>query len=50
MRIVVGGAGGPMPQIALLLKFLLPGVRIELRTHHRARVVHRGPLQLVRVL
>ncbi len=49
-RIVVGGATGPMPHVALILKLLLPQVRIELRNHHRARVVNGGPLSLVRVI
>jgi hypothetical protein len=50
-RVVVGGASGPMPGIALLLWHLLPsGVRIDLRTHHRARQVTGGPLARVRVL
>ncbi len=36
-HIVVGGATGPMPYVALLLKPLLPRVRIELVYHHKAR-------------
>jgi hypothetical protein len=49
-RIVVGGASGPMPQVALTLKLLIPRVRIELRSHHRARAVNEGPLRLVRTI
>ena len=49
-RIVVGGRSGPMPLVALLLKFLVPKVRIEIRNHHRARAANGGPLRLVRVI
>jgi hypothetical protein len=49
-RIIVGGASGPMPFVALLLRQLLPPrIRVELRTHHRARAVNRGPLAPLRV-
>jgi hypothetical protein len=41
-RIVVGGRSGPMPVVALLLKLLLPRIRIEVRNHHKARPVN-GP-------
>jgi len=43
-RIVVGGRSGPMPVVALLLKLLLPRIRIEVRNHHRARPVNGPPL------
>jgi hypothetical protein len=36
-RIVVGGRSGPMPLVALLLKFLLPRIEVEVRKHHAAR-------------
>ena len=43
-RIVVGGRSGPMPVVALLLKLLLPKIRIEVRNHHKARPVNGPPL------
>ena len=49
-RIVVGGRSGPMPVVALLLKLLVPRIRIELRNHHRARPVSGRPLGLARVI
>ena len=49
-RIVVGGRSGPMPIVALLLKLLVPRIRIELRNHHRARPVSGRPLGLARVI
>ena len=49
-RIVVGGRSGPMPVIALLLKFLLPKIRIEVRNHHKARPVNGPALGLARVI
>ena len=49
-RIVVGGRSGPMPMVALLLKLLLPGIRIEVRNHHKARSVNGPALDLVRVI
>jgi hypothetical protein len=47
---VVGGRTGPMPYAALLIKLLVPRVRIEVRNHHRARAVNGGPLSLVRII
>ena len=49
-RIVVGGKSQPMPVVALLVKLRVPRVRIELRSHHRAREVNMGPLTLVKVI
>ena len=49
-RIVVGGRSGPMPLVALLLKFLLPRIRIEVRNHHKARSVNGPALDLARVI
>jgi hypothetical protein len=49
-RIVVGGRSGPMPVIALLLKMVLPTVRIEVRNHHKARSVNGKPLDLAKVI
>ena len=49
-RIIVGGKSGPMPQAALLLKLSLPRLRIEIRSHHRARAVTGGALKLARVM
>lgn len=49
-HIVVGGTTGPMPLIGFLLSLLLPKVRIELRSHHKARMVSGGPLKLVRII
>jgi hypothetical protein len=49
-RIVVGGRSGPMPIAALLLKMVLPKVRIEVRNHHRARPVNGPPLELAKVI
>ncbi len=49
-RIVVGGRSGPMPVVALLLKMVLPTVRIEVRNHHKARPVSGRPLELVKVI
>jgi len=49
-RIVVGGRSGPMPLVALLLKMVLPTVRIEIRNHHKARSVNGPPLELVKVV
>ena len=49
-KIVVGGKSGPMPQAALLLKLVVPRVRIEVRNHHRARAVNGGALTMVRVI
>lgn len=49
-RIVVGGRSGPMPVVALLLKMVLPTVRIEVRNHHKARPVNGPPLELAKVI
>ena len=50
-KLVVGGVSCPMPLVALTLWHLLPRrIRIELRTHHKARAVTGGPLVLRRVL
>ena len=49
-RIVVGGRSGPMPVVALLLKLLVPRIRIEVRNHHRARPVSARALGLARVI
>lgn len=49
-RIVVGGRSGPMPVVALLLKLLLPGIRIEVRNHHKARPVNGPALGLIKVI
>jgi len=49
-RIVVGGRSGPMPLVALLLKLLLPRIRIEVRNHHAARSVNGPALYLARVI
>lgn len=49
-RIVVGGRSGPMPMIALMLKLLIPRIRIEVRNHHKARSVTSPPLELVKIL
>jgi hypothetical protein len=49
-RIVVGGRSGPMPIVALLLKMVLPAVRIEVRNHHKARPVNGPPLELAKVI
>lgn len=49
-RIVVGGRSGSMPLVALLLKLLLPRIRIEVRNHHKARPVNGPSLGLVRVI
>jgi len=48
--IVVGGRSGPMPLVALMLKIIIPQVRIEIRNHHKARSVDGGPLKKFRVL
>jgi hypothetical protein len=42
-RIIVGGRTGPMPFVARFLKLLLPRTRVEIRNHHRARMVNGGP-------
>jgi hypothetical protein len=39
-----------MPQVALTLKLLVPDVRVEIRSHHKARSNTGGPLRLVKVL
>ena len=49
-RVVVGGRSGPMPLVALLLEFLVPRIRIEVRNHHKARPVNGPALGLVRVI
>ena len=49
-RIVVGGRSGPMPLVALLLKLLIPRIRIEVRNHHKARSVNGPAFDLVRVI
>lgn len=49
-RIVVGGRSGPMPIVALLLKMVLPTVRIEVRNHHKARPVNGPPLELAKLI
>jgi len=49
-RIVVGGRSGPMPMVALLLKLLIPGIRIEVRNHHKARSVNGPALSLAKVI
>lgn len=49
-RIVVGGRSGPMPMVALMLKLLIPRIRIEIRNHHKARSVNCPPLKLVKIL
>lgn len=48
--IVVGGKSAPMPMVALLLKLLLPKIRIEIRNHHRARAVNGPALSIVKVI
>lgn len=49
-RIVVGGRSGPMPLVALILKFQVKRVGIEIRNHHKARAVSGGSLNPIRVL
>lgn len=49
-RIVVGGRSGPMPMVALMLKLLIPRIRIEVRNHHKARSVNGPPLKLIKIL
>lgn len=49
-RIVVGGKSGPMPVVALLLKLLLPRIRIEIRNHHKARSVNAPALAIAKVI
>ena len=49
-RIVIGGKSGPMPMVALLLKFLLPKIRVEIRIHHKARAVNGPALSIVKVI
>jgi len=49
-RIVVGGRSGPMPMVALMLKLIIPRIRIEVRNHHKARSVNGPPLALVKIL
>lgn len=49
-RIVVGGRSGPMTLVALLLKLLIPRIRIEVRNHHKARSVNGPALELARVI
>jgi hypothetical protein len=49
-RIVVGGRSGPMPMVALLLKVLIPKIRIEVRNHHKARSVTGPALELAKVV
>lgn len=48
--IVVGGRSGPMPMAALLLKLLIPKIRIEVRNHHKARSVIGPALELAKVI
>src|SRR5208283_1536557 len=45
--IVVGGRSDPMPQVALLLKYVVPKIAIDLRNHHKARGLMK-PLAMVR--
>jgi len=49
-RIVIGGRSGPMPVVALLLKLLLPRIRIEIRNHHKARSVNAPALAIAKVM
>jgi len=49
-RIVVGGRSGPMPLVALMLKLLIPKIRVEICNHHKARSVNGRPLELVKIL
>jgi hypothetical protein len=49
-RIVVGGRSGPMPVVALLLKLVVPRIRIEVRNHHKARPVNALALGRVKVI
>ena len=49
-RIMVGGQSGPMPMVALILKFQVKRARIEIRNHHKARAVNGGSLNPIRVL
>jgi hypothetical protein len=49
-RVVVGGRSGPMPLVALLLKLLIPRIRIKVRNHHSARSVNSPALELARVM
>lgn len=49
-RIVVGGRSEPMPLVALLLKLLVPKIRIEVRNHHKARSVNGPALGLAKVI
>jgi hypothetical protein len=49
-RIVVGGRSGPIPMVALLLKLLVPKIRIEVRNHHKARSVNGPALELAKVI
>jgi hypothetical protein len=48
--IIIGGKSGTMPVVALLLKLLLPGIRIEIRYHHKARPVNARALDIAKVL
>ena len=48
-RIVVGGRSGPMPLVALILKFLVKRVGIEIRNHHKARAVSLNPVRVLRL-
>ena len=49
-RIVIGGRSQPMPMVALLLKILLPRIRIEIRNHHKARSVNAPALAIAKVI
>jgi hypothetical protein len=49
-RIVVGGRSGPMPMVALMLKLLIPRIRVEVCNHHKARTINGRPLDLVKIL
>jgi hypothetical protein len=49
-RVVIGGRSGPMPIVAVVLKLILPRIRIELPNHHRARAVNGGPFGKILVL
>jgi hypothetical protein len=49
-RIVAGCRRGPMPIAGLLLKMVLPTVRIEVRNHHKTHPVNGSPLELAKVM
>jgi hypothetical protein len=49
-RIVVGGRSGSMPMVALMLKLLIPKIRVEVCNHHKSRTINGRPLELVKIL